>query len=380
MTYSIPGKINHVHFLAARVADHIKKGPIVTSADIAQIPCETLVPRAQAMVDTTTSSRRGWLQHDKETTRKWSRPIVRLAARPKPEARPQSGRKAKPAAKRRPGALKTALLATAATTANSAPREVPLVHTQENSNRFLIKVAPEGSLQDFQIPYIGDLINMEPCTLWGKSLLEEREEYAFSGPQARACMGQQPGALSSKRALQPLPTTGPEEEAAFQSGIQMASASWLPFEEVAFTEDMMFSATWSAQNRASQEQKWTFTQILQELNRRLQPLQKQLKMSAVPHQHYLIDINVALVITIMQVTKWQDRLRWTILPASAVSELMMVPIGLQLMPCPPEDEGHIPPVIYGPPVAISSRESGMLRHPSCSKIPIEGGVPEPLRR
>ena len=36
------------------------------------------------------------------------------------------------------------------------------------------------------------------------------------------------------------------------------------------------------------------------------------------------------------------------MPASAVSELMMVPIGLQLMLCPPKDEGHIPPVIYGP--------------------------------
>ena len=140
---------------------------------------------------------------------------------------------------------------------------------------------------------------MEPCTLWGKFLLGEREEYAFSGPQVRACREQQPGALSSKWALQPLLTTGLEEEAAFQSGIQMASASWLPFEEVAFTEDMMFSATWSAQNRASQEQKWTFTQILQELNRRLQPLQKQLKRSAVPHQHYLVDISVALVINIM---------------------------------------------------------------------------------
>ena len=35
------------------------------------------------------------------------------------------------------------------------------------------------------------------------------------------------------------------------------------------------------------------------------------------------------------------------MPANAVSELMMVPIGLQLMLCPPKDEGHIPPVICG---------------------------------
>ena len=104
---------------------------------------------------------------------------------------------------------------------------------------------------------------MEPCTLWGKFLLGEREGHAFFGPQVRACREQQPGTLSGKKALQPLLTTGLEEEAVFQYGIQMASASWLPFEEVAFTEDMMFSATWSAQNRASQEQKWTFTQILQ---------------------------------------------------------------------------------------------------------------------
>ena len=46
----------------------------------------------------------------------------------------------------------------------------------------------------------------------------------------------------------------------------------------------------------------------EELNRRLQPLQKQMKMSAVPHPHYLVDISVALVITIMYLTKWQDNM------------------------------------------------------------------------
>ena len=90
------------------------------------------------------------------------------------------------------------------------------MHTQEDFNRFVTKVAPEGSLQGFQIPYIEDLINMEPCTLWGRFLLKEREEYAFSGPQVRACMGQQPGALNSKRAMQPLLATGLGKEAAFQ--------------------------------------------------------------------------------------------------------------------------------------------------------------------
>ena len=80
---------------------------------------------------------------------------------------------------------------------------------------------------------------MEPCTLWGKFLVEEREEWAFSEPQVRACMGQQPGALNSERALQPLPTTGLEEEAASQPDIQMASASWLLSDGAALTGDTM---------------------------------------------------------------------------------------------------------------------------------------------
>ena len=92
--------------------------------------------------------------------------------------------------------LEAALLTTAATAASSLPRAVPLMHTQGNFNRFLIKVTPEGSSRGFQIPYIQNLINMEPCTLWGKFLLREREEYAFSGPQVRACREQQPGALT----------------------------------------------------------------------------------------------------------------------------------------------------------------------------------------
>ena len=98
-TFSLPSKINHVYFLTAMVADHTKKSPSVTSADIAQSTREALVPRAQSIVDATTTSKRGWLKHDKETTRKRCRPIVRLAARPKPEARPQSGVKAEPAAR-----------------------------------------------------------------------------------------------------------------------------------------------------------------------------------------------------------------------------------------------------------------------------------------
>ena len=72
-------------------------------------------------------------------------------------------KKGKPAAKERPGALTTALLAMATAAANSLPREMPLMHKQENFNPFVFKVAPKGSLQGFQNPYIEDLTNMEPC-------------------------------------------------------------------------------------------------------------------------------------------------------------------------------------------------------------------------
>ena len=205
--------------------------------------------------------------------------------------------------------LKTALLATAATAASSLPRAVPLMHTQGNFNHLLIKVATEGSSRGIQIPYIQSLISMEPCTLWGKFLVSGREEHSFSGPQARACREQQPGALNSRWALQPLLTTGLEKEAAFQSGIQIASASWIPFDEVAFTEDMMFSAAWSVQKRTPpRRQRRACTQILQEIYRRSQPLMEQLKMSAVPHQHYLGGTSVALVINIMYSIKWQDNM------------------------------------------------------------------------
>ena len=137
------------------------------------------------------------------------------------------------------------------------------MHTQEEFNRFALKMSLEDNLQGFQIPYIEDLIDIEPCTLWGKFLLKEREKYAFSGPQARACMRRQPGALSSKRNMQPLLATGLVEESALQRGIRMASASWLPFDEVAFDEDMLFSATWSVPNRATRRgQRRAGTQIL----------------------------------------------------------------------------------------------------------------------
>ena len=112
------------------------------------------------------------------------------------------------------------------------------MHTQEDFNHVVFKVAPEGSLQGSQTPYIEDLINMEPCTLWGKFLLEELEECAFSGPQVRACMGQQPGALNSKESMQPLSAADIVKEAAFQCGVRSTSATQLPSDEMAFTKDM----------------------------------------------------------------------------------------------------------------------------------------------
>ena len=163
------------------IAHYVKRGLIVTSASIAQIPREALAPCARAVADTAARSRRGWWQHVKETARKWSGPAVKLAARPKLEARTQPEAEAKPAARRRPGAWKSALLATVATTAASLPREVPLMHTQEEFNRCALKVSLEDSLQGFQIPYIEDLIDIEPCTLWGKFLLKERENMHFLG-------------------------------------------------------------------------------------------------------------------------------------------------------------------------------------------------------
>ena len=174
------------------------------------------------------------------------------------------------------------------------------MHTQVDLNRIVIKVTPEGSMQGFPIPYSEGFINMEPCTLWGKFLVIEREKYAFPGPQARARMGQQPSALSSKKALQPLLATGLGEEAAFQCSIRMANPSWLPCDEVTFTEDMLFSAAWLVQNRASlRGHRRTGKQILQVMTSRSQPLQNRVKMSAVPHLHNLVDINVTLVITII---------------------------------------------------------------------------------
>ena len=85
------------------------------------------------------------------------------------------------------------------------------------------------------------------------------------------------------------------------------------------------------QNNTPEEQRRPFTQVLQRLDRRLQPLQKQLEMCAVPHQHYLADISVALVITIMYLSNWQGNMLPTILlqDHSLVSTIAGVPGRLQ---------------------------------------------------
>ena len=121
--------ISHVHFLATMVAGYVKENLVVTSADVAQIPREALAPRAQEVVDTATKSEKHrWLHHIKRADRKWSRPIAKLAARPKPKNKSQPKAKPKPEVKRRPGAPISLLLTSAATTAASLPEKVPLMH------------------------------------------------------------------------------------------------------------------------------------------------------------------------------------------------------------------------------------------------------------
>ena len=82
------------------------------------------------------------------------------------------------------------------------------MHTQEEFNRFALKMSSEGSLQNFQIHYIEDF-------------------------------------------MQPLSATGIVKEAALQSGIRLASVSRIPAEEVAFTKDMLFPASWSVQSKTT---------------------------------------------------------------------------------------------------------------------------------
>ena len=82
-----------------------------------------------------------------------------------------------------------------------------------------------------------------------------------------------------------------------------------PLRRVAFTENMMFSAAWAVHNKTSlRRQRHAFTQIPQGMKRRVTAFAEQLKMSVLPHQHHLGDINVDLVITIIYSIKWQGRL------------------------------------------------------------------------
>ena len=190
-------------------------------------------------------------------------------------------------------------MTTTTTTAASLPKQVPPRHKQEDYDSFVIKATPEGSLRGFSIPCIGDHTHMEPCTLWEK-FLAERREVAFAGPQVRTRMGQQPAALDSMRSKQPLLSAGRGKEVAFQYDTRMVNSSRLSFDEVAFTEDMSFPAAWTVQHKRSlRGQRRVLGQILAEMTERLQPLQDQSRRSATPHQHKRVDVNVAMVITIM---------------------------------------------------------------------------------
>ena len=116
--------------------------------------------------------------------------------------------------------------------AASLPKGVPLMHTQEKQ-AFVIEVAPEGSLQGFQIPYIE---------------------------------GRQPGALHSKRAMQPLLATGLGKRQ--HSNV---AHEWIilavPLRRGGLHRKHVVPAAWSTQNNIweepNPENRRAFTQILQ---------------------------------------------------------------------------------------------------------------------
>ena len=62
---------------------------------------------------------------------------------------------------------------------------------------------------------------------------------------------------------------------------------------------------WCSTEKSLSGERRVLEQILAEMTERLQPLQNQLKKSAVPHQHKLVGINVVMVITIMFCSRWQ---------------------------------------------------------------------------
>ena len=64
----------------------------------------------------------------------------------------------------------------------------------------------------------------------------------------------------------------------------------------------------------------------------------------------------------------EDKPWWTTLPANIVSELMMVPIGLQLMLRPPKSKEHIPPV-FCEFVLQQLPENAVCCGTSCSGVP-----------
>ena len=98
--------------------------------------------------------------------------------------------------------------------------------------------------------------------------------------------------VDSKRALQPLLTTGLERRQHSNLASRWPVLHGSP------------STRWPHRDICFQRPGQYRTEPLRSRDyRRLQPLQKQLEMSAVPHQHYLVDISGALVITTMHLTR-----------------------------------------------------------------------------
>ena len=90
----------------------------------------------------------------------------------------------------------------------------------------------------------------------------------------------------------------------------MDNSSWLPpFDEVAFTEDtLFFSDLVGAEQGLTQRTEAGFDTDPARDDQQVAAAAEPMKMSAVPHQHNLGDINVALVITIMYLIRWQDNM------------------------------------------------------------------------
>ena len=201
----------------------------------------------------------------------------------------------------------------------SLPPEVPVTWAQSTLDAQIRQLFPYEWLCDFRMPYLDDLVNSAPFSTFAEWLNTQGYDASYlpgavagcGTPGQQACtLGRQGGAMTSKRAAQPLFEPGLSADAHFAAALRYGQRGLLPTEEKAVAPlDLRLAVKMTVANAGRlKDCRRSSAGAIRELSRRCQGLTAALRARQPETVRAVAGrVHVGLIAVLIVLAKWPDR-------------------------------------------------------------------------